>query len=76
MATLSICAMTNFFSNKPKSIERGENHFNSGHVLSYSYSDGILRGSVQASMKNKSYKVTVSEVTKYIREGTHAITKI
>lgn len=60
MAAISISALTNFFSDEPKSISRGENHYKSGHNESFSYSDGILRGSVQASMKNKSYKVTVS----------------
>ncbi|KAK3748344.1 hypothetical protein QZH41_011024 [Actinostola sp. cb2023] len=59
MAAISIFALTTFFSNEPKSISRGENHYKSGHIESFSYSDGVLRGSVYASMKNKSYKVTV-----------------
>ena len=60
MAAISIFALTTFFSNEPKSISRGENHYKSGHIESFSYSDRVLRGSVHASMKNKSYKVTVS----------------
>ncbi|XP_065056838.1 uncharacterized protein LOC135685036 [Rhopilema esculentum] len=59
MAAITISALTAFFSDEPKSIQRGENHFRSDHVESFYYSDGVIRGSVHASMKNKSYKVTV-----------------
>eukprot|EP00795_Rhopilema_esculentum_P005378 gene5378-553_t len=59
MAAITISALTAFFSDEPKSIQRGENHFRSDHVESFYYSDGVIRGSVHASMKNKFYKVTV-----------------
>ena len=61
MAAITISALTSFFSGEPKSINRGENHYKSGHVESFHYSDGIIRGSVHASMKDKSYKVTVCD---------------
>ena len=61
MAAISISALTSFFCDEPSRIQRGENHYKSGHVESCKYSDGIIRGSVQASMKKKSYKVTVSK---------------
>ncbi|PFX20018.1 Toll-like receptor 1 [Stylophora pistillata] len=44
--------------NEKKSIKKGENHYKSEHVESFSYHEGILRGEVQASMKKKVYKVT------------------
>ena len=49
-----------FFGEKQKSIKKGENHYKSGHVESFTYSQGILGGEVHASMRNKVYKVTVS----------------
>ena len=61
MAAITITALASFFAGEPKSIQRGENHYKSEHIESFHYSSGIIRGSVQASMKNKSYKVTVSD---------------
>ena len=60
MALLSIASLVSFFAGEQKSIDRGENHYKSEHVESFSYSTGILRGEVHASMKKKVYKVTVS----------------
>lgn len=60
MASLSIAALISFFAEEKKSIERGENHYRSEHIESFSYHQGILRGEVQASMKKKVYRVTVS----------------
>ena len=60
MATLSIASLLCYFSDEKKSIKKGENHYKSNHVESFSYHGGILRGEVQASMKKKVYKVTVS----------------
>lgn len=59
MAALSITSFAKYFSDEPKSLNRGENHYQSGHVLSFCYCDGIIRGSVQASMKSTTYKVTI-----------------
>ena len=59
MATLSIASLLSYFSDEKKSIKKGENHYKSDHVESFSYHEGILRGEVHASMK-KVYKVTVS----------------
>jgi len=61
MAVVSISALTSFFADEPSRIQRGENHYKSNHVESCSYSDGVIHGSVQASMRKKSYKVTVSK---------------
>lgn len=60
MATLSIASLLSYFSEENKSIKKGENHYKSDHVESFSYHEGVLRGEVQASMKKKVYKVTVS----------------
>jgi len=60
MASLSIATLISFFSEEKKSIRKGENHYKSGHVESFAYQQGVLRGEVHASMKKKVYKVTVS----------------
>ena len=60
MGPLSIFALTSFFSEEENSIKKGENHWKSGHVNYFAYSPGVLRGEIDASMKKKSYKVTVS----------------
>ena len=60
MATLSIASLLSFFSDEKKSIKKGENHFHSDHVEALNYQQRVLRGEVQASMKKKVYKVTVS----------------
>ena len=59
-AILSITSLLSYFSDKKKSIKKGENHCKSEHVESFSYREGVLRGEVHASMKKKVYKVTVS----------------
>lgn len=59
MASLSITALSNFFSEERKSICKGENHYKSDHVESFFYNAGAIRGQVHASMKEKSYKVTI-----------------
>ena len=61
MASFTISALASFFSGEQKSISRGENHYRSEHVVNFCYEQGVLRGQVQASMKNKLYKVTVSK---------------
>ena len=60
MASLSITSLVSFFSGENKSLERGENHYRSDHINSFTYSSGIIRGECAASMKSKAYKVTVS----------------
>ena len=67
MAPLSIAALSSFFSGEQKSITRGENHYRSGHIDNFCYSQGVLRGQIHASMKNKAYKVTVSRTILKLR---------
>ena len=52
--------MLRYFKDEEKSVRRGENHYNSGHILACTVSQGQLIGSVRASMKKKTYKVVVS----------------
>ena len=66
MAAITISALSSFFSGEPKSIERGGNHHESDYIESFIYSHWIIRRSVHASLKNKSYKVTVSEIHKHL----------
>ena len=60
MAAVTIGSLVSFFAEKKRSITRGENHYRSDHIESFVYADGVIRGTVHASMKNKSYNVTVS----------------
>ena len=59
MTSLSILSLLSLFDRDVKSIEKGENHVKSDHVEAFSYSAGVLRGEIHASMKQKTYKVTV-----------------
>ena len=60
MAAVTIGSLVSFFAEEKRSITRGENHYRSDHVESFAYADGVIGGTVHASMKNKSYNVTVS----------------
>ena len=60
MAVMSISALASFFADELKSFNCGENHYNSKHVESFEYADGVMRGNVHTSMKNRTYKTTVS----------------
>lgn len=68
MAVLSIASFIPFFVEEQKSIKNGESHYRSGHVESFSYSQGILRGDLHVR-QNKFYKVMVSEM------GSRILTK-
>ena len=59
MAALMITAFASFFHDEPNSITRGENHYSSSHIQSFSYSNSTLRGIVKVSMKNTRSNVTV-----------------
>ena len=60
MAALSITSLLSFNAEEQKSIKKGENYYKSGHVESFTYNQGVLRGDVHVSMTNKLYKFTVS----------------
>lgn len=60
MAAISISTLATFFSDEPKSINRGENHYKSNHIEEFNYRKGVLTGKIKASMKNKVYKANVS----------------
>ena len=57
---ISLSDMMRFFKDEDKSVQRGENPYKSGHVLTCSVYEGQLVGSVRASMKDKIYRVVVS----------------
>ena len=42
-----------FFQGEDKSIERGENHYKSGHVQSFSYAEGKIVGLLDASRRER-----------------------
>ena len=50
---ISLIHFTAFSQGEDKSIERGENHYKSGHVESYSYADGGIVGLVHASRRER-----------------------
>lgn len=59
---LSLSAILLYFNNNQSLFKRGENSFTSGNVKEILF-DGnlkILRGKVNASMKQRTYKVEVN----------------
>ena len=62
MVGITISSLVSYFSGEEKSIKRGENHYKSDHVLTFSYSSGVMMGKVKASMKDTVYKTTLSPV--------------
>ena len=52
-----------YYADELKSVDRGKNHCKSNHVEAFVYSAGYLREKVQASMKTRSYKITVSSLS-------------
>jgi len=65
MAVVSMYAIANFFEGELKLIGRGENATESNHVKEVVFDGtlGIVRGKVQASMKNNAYNVQVMDIT-------------
>ena len=63
MAAVSVSAIAAFFSGEEKLIKKGENALKSGRLSSFAYdaSAGSINAVVQASMKDKTYKVRVSQ---------------
>ena len=51
MSKFNIAALAEYFKDENKSIVREENHYHSNDVISVVYSDGVIKGIVQASMK-------------------------
>lgn len=58
---VSISNLMSFFLDDRKTIDRGENHYKSGHVEQCSLDAGLLTGIVRASMRDKVYRVSVSK---------------
>ena len=50
---ISLLHFSAFFQGEDKSIVRGENHYKSGHVESFSYADGEIIGLVHASRRER-----------------------
>lgn len=59
---ISISSIASFFVDNKKNIDRGENHYKSGHVEQCSLDAGLLTGYVRASMRDKVYRVSVSKI--------------
>ena len=60
---LSMSSVVSFFGDEAggkRRIQRGESHYKSGHIESYSLSQGILVGTCRANMRDKVYNVSVS----------------
>ena len=60
---VSIASLISFYKDD-KSVDRGENHYKSGHVQQCSLDEGVLTGVVRASMRDKVYRVSVSSASK------------
>ena len=59
---VTIASLLSFFENENKTVLRGEYHFKSYNVESFSASQGVFKGQVRASMKKVVYNVTISEM--------------
>ena len=55
---MTIASLLSFFENEKKSVSRGDHHFKSNNVESFSASQGVFKGLVHASMKKVVYNVT------------------
>jgi len=60
---ITFVSISEFFFGELKLIDRAENALRSGRLLKFSYdgSQGVIRASVQPSMKKGSYTVLVSD---------------
>ena len=56
LMSISLLHFTAFFQGEDKSIERGENLYNWGHVESFRYADGEIVGLVHASRRERDGK--------------------
>jgi len=58
---ITLSAITAFFSDELKLIERAENALASGRLISFTYdgTNGVIKATVQPSMKKGSYTVMV-----------------
>ena len=59
---VTITSLLSFFENENKSVSRGEYHFKSNNVESFSASQGVFKRPVHPSMKKIVYNVTISEM--------------
>ena len=68
MAFVELSEIMRVFTDEHKTVAKGENALNSNHVLNVTqdHENGMLLGEVQASQKQKAYKVRVSNFLKEI----------
>ena len=60
---VNLFTITSFFRKEPLRVKKGLNAFNSNRVVNVSVlPGGIIKGKIQASMKQKVYQVEVSEL--------------
>jgi len=66
---ITLISITKFFSGETKLIEKAENAVKSGRLRSFTYdgTHGIIKATVQPSMKKGSYSVGVREFTCFSR---------
>ena len=57
MAAFSIAELIYFFSDDKKYTNQSEYHYHSDQILSFNYSDGIMTGTIKASLKEKVYSL-------------------
>ena len=58
---VTIASLLSFFENENKSVSRGEYHFKSNNVESFSASQVVFKGQVHASLEKIVYNVTISQ---------------
>ena len=59
---VTIASLLSFSKIRKKTVSRGEYHFKSDNVESFSASQGVFKGQIHASMKKVVYNVTISEM--------------
>ena len=56
----SIADLANNFKDNARGLDRGQNHYDSGHIIKVTYSNRTMRAVCKQSLKPGSYKVQVS----------------
>ena len=57
MGALLVSSLVSFFSDKQKSLARGENHSKCNHTESFTHVDGIIRGEVHIACTDEGKSV-------------------
>ena len=57
--SFSIADLAKHYEDNNKGLSRGQNHYDSGHIISFTYDNRTIRAKCMASMKQICYAVQV-----------------